>query len=131
MMRTTLRETLEKTGILVIDGSMSTALEQLGCDLNDRLWTAKALDQQPELVRQVISEETSAAVRGILEQGDRFGDIAVVADRLVEVEHHAEVIFPAPAEKFADFPEYRFPPDARSGFQYNLIEAEPDMVNSP
>ena len=53
MMRTTLRETLEKTGILVIDGSMSTALEQLGCDLNDRLWTAKALDQQPELVRQV------------------------------------------------------------------------------
>ena len=50
MMRTTLRETLEKTGILVIDGSMSTALEQLGCDLNDRLWTAKALDQQPELV---------------------------------------------------------------------------------
>ena len=48
MTRTTIQETLEKTGILVIDGSMSTALEQLGCDLNDSLWTAKALDQQPE-----------------------------------------------------------------------------------
>ena len=46
-MRTTLQETLEKTGVMVIDGSMSTALEQLGCDLNDSLWTAKALDQQP------------------------------------------------------------------------------------
>ena len=40
MKRTTLEETLQKTGILVIDGSMSTALEQLGCDLNDSLWTA-------------------------------------------------------------------------------------------
>ena len=38
-MRTTLQETLEKTGVMVIDGSMSTALEQLGCDLNDSLWT--------------------------------------------------------------------------------------------
>ena len=53
MTRTTLQETLEKTGILVIDGSMSTALEQLGCDLNDSLWTARALDRQPELVEQV------------------------------------------------------------------------------
>ena len=58
MKRTTLQETLQKTGILVIDGSMSTALEQLGCDLNDSLWTAKALDQQPELVRQVDSGMT-------------------------------------------------------------------------
>ena len=53
MTRTTIQETLEKTGILVIDGSMSTALEQLGCDLNDSLWTATALDRQPELVEKV------------------------------------------------------------------------------
>ncbi len=53
MKRTTLEETLRKTGILIIDGSMSTALERLGCDLNDALWTAKVLDEQPDLVRQV------------------------------------------------------------------------------
>ena len=37
MTRTTLQETLEKTGILVIDGSMSTALEQLGIESLDEL----------------------------------------------------------------------------------------------
>ena len=52
-MRTTIEETLQKTKIMVIDGSMSTGLEQLGCCLNDSLWTAKALAQQPELVKQV------------------------------------------------------------------------------
>lgn len=55
MTRTTIQETLEKTGILVIDGSMSTALEQLGCDLNDSLWTATALDRQPELVEVMFT----------------------------------------------------------------------------
>ena len=52
-MRISLEETLEKTNIMVIDGSMSTALEALGCDLNDSLWTAKILAEQPDLVRQV------------------------------------------------------------------------------
>lgn len=53
-MRISLEETLKKTGgILVIDGSMATALEGLGCDLNNSLWTAKALERQPELVKQV------------------------------------------------------------------------------
>ena len=53
-MRISLEETLKKAGgILVIDGSMATALEGLGCDLNNSLWTAKALERQPELVKQV------------------------------------------------------------------------------
>ena len=52
-MRITPEETLAKTNIMVIDGSMSTALEALGCDLNDSLWTAKVLAEQPDLVRQV------------------------------------------------------------------------------
>ena len=53
-MRISLEETLKKAGgILVIDGSMATALEGLGCDLNNSLWTAKALERQPKLVKQV------------------------------------------------------------------------------
>lgn len=44
---------LEHCGQLVIDGSMSTALEQMGVNLNHKLWTAKALVECPEKVKQV------------------------------------------------------------------------------
>lgn len=38
---------------LVIDGALATELEARGCDLNDALWSAKTLIEQPELIRQV------------------------------------------------------------------------------
>ena len=44
---------LSREKYLIIDGSMSTALEQLGCNLNDRLWTARVLADHPELVKEV------------------------------------------------------------------------------
>ena len=44
---------IDQNGIMVIDGSMSTALEHLGANLNSKLWTARALADSPELVRQV------------------------------------------------------------------------------
>ncbi len=53
IMKATLDSILTKNGIMVIDGSMSTALEHMGADLNNRLWTASILAQQPELVKQV------------------------------------------------------------------------------
>ncbi|MDO5439653.1 MAG: homocysteine S-methyltransferase [Erysipelotrichaceae bacterium] len=52
-MRASLEEILQKEKIMVIDGSMSTALEALGANLNNTLWTASVLRDQPELVRQV------------------------------------------------------------------------------
>lgn len=55
-MRTPLESVWKNTGVMIIDGSMSTALEQLGCDLNDSLWTAKALAECPELIRQVHTD---------------------------------------------------------------------------
>lgn len=38
---------------MVIDGSMSTPLENRGVFLNSKLWTAKILAEQPELIKQV------------------------------------------------------------------------------
>lgn len=51
--RASLPGLLEQCGQLVIDGSMSTALEQMGVNLNHKLWTAKALVECPEKVKQV------------------------------------------------------------------------------
>lgn len=52
-MKASLNEILEKNRIMVIDGSMSTALEALGADNSSALWTAGTLAKQPELVKQV------------------------------------------------------------------------------
>ena len=80
-MRATLEEVFSKNGLMVIDGSMSTALEQLGANLNSRLWTAKALAQTPELVKQVhldyfragadcgITCSYQATIPGLMENG--------------------------------------------------------------
>ena len=38
---------------LVLDGALATELERRGADLNDPLWSARVLLEQPELIRQV------------------------------------------------------------------------------
>ncbi len=52
-MGSSLQSILDACGIMVIDGSMATALENKGLDLNHRLWTARALAENPEKVKQV------------------------------------------------------------------------------
>ena len=44
---------LEHHGLMVLDGGLATALEARGCDLNDELWSAKILIEDPEVIRQV------------------------------------------------------------------------------
>lgn len=44
---------LQKHPIAILDGALATELERRGCDLNDALWSAKVLMEQPELIRQV------------------------------------------------------------------------------
>lgn len=51
--RASLQGVLQSCGQMVIDGSMSTALEHMGVNLNHKLWTAKALVECPEKVKQV------------------------------------------------------------------------------
>lgn len=48
-----LKSLIEREGSVVIDGAMSTALEALGCDLNDSLWSAKILAEDPAKIRRV------------------------------------------------------------------------------
>jgi homocysteine S-methyltransferase len=55
-MRCTLEQTLQKCRVMVLDGAMSTALEELGAQLNSKLWTASVLAEHPELVEKVHTD---------------------------------------------------------------------------
>ena len=65
--------------IAVIDGAMATELEGRGCDLNDALWSAKVLLEQPELIRAVHLDYFNAGA-----------DIAITASYQATVEGFAK-----------------------------------------
>lgn len=44
---------LQTQPVLIVDGALATELERRGCDLNDDLWSARILMEQPELIRRV------------------------------------------------------------------------------
>lgn len=44
---------LETHPIVILDGALATELERRGCDLNDPLWSAKILLEQPDIIRLV------------------------------------------------------------------------------
>jgi len=47
---------LQEFPLIVLDGAFATELERRGCDLNDPLWSAKALLEQPDIIRQVHTD---------------------------------------------------------------------------
>ena len=48
-----IEQLLQKQNIIVLDGALATELENRGCDLNDSLWSARVLMEQPDLIQQV------------------------------------------------------------------------------
>lgn len=44
---------LEKQDFLLLDGALATELEARGCTLADKLWSAKVLVENPEVIREV------------------------------------------------------------------------------
>lgn len=48
-----IEEILEKYPMIVLDGAFATELEARGFDINDALWSAKALHERPDLVKEV------------------------------------------------------------------------------
>ena len=52
-MKQTIDQILKDNTVMVVDGSMSSALEALGCNLSNKLWTATVLIENPELVKEV------------------------------------------------------------------------------
>ncbi|MBT0724848.1 homocysteine S-methyltransferase [Rosenbergiella sp. S61] len=44
---------LEQSPFIVLDGALATELETRGCQITDSLWSANALINQPDIIRQV------------------------------------------------------------------------------
>ncbi|MEC2112803.1 homocysteine S-methyltransferase [Bacillus stercoris] len=51
---------LDTFPLIVLDGAMATELERKGCDLNDSLWSAKILMEEPDLIKQVHTDYFAA-----------------------------------------------------------------------
>jgi homocysteine S-methyltransferase len=72
---------LEKSGYMVLDGGLATELEARGFDLNDALWSARVLLEDPEAIAQlhydylaagadcVISASYQATLPGFMKRG--------------------------------------------------------------
>ena len=48
-----IQDFLDHQGYMVLDGGLATTLEAYGCDLDDPLWSAKVLLEQPDIVAAV------------------------------------------------------------------------------
>jgi len=80
-MKNNFDDVLKKVKTMIVDGAMATELEAMGCDLNDELWSAKVLAEQPELIKRVhlsyfaagadcgITASYQATVAGYMKKG--------------------------------------------------------------
>lgn len=51
-----IEEMLKNQRMVIVDGAMATELEGKGCNLNDTLWSAKVLKENPALIKEVHTD---------------------------------------------------------------------------
>ena len=51
---------LKEFPLVILDGAFSTELERRGCDINDELWSAKILMEQPDMIGKVHADYFAA-----------------------------------------------------------------------
>ena len=87
-----IEERLARQDVIVLDGAFATELEARGFSVNDALWSAKALFERPDLVRDVHLDYlragadiiTSASYQATVEGFMRRGFSAEEADALIQ-----------------------------------------------
>jgi homocysteine S-methyltransferase len=96
-----LLDLLGSNGTCVLDGGLASELEARGADLSDRLWSARLLADDPELIRQVhldyfaagadvaISASYQASFEGFAERGIDRARAAELMRRSVELAREA------------------------------------------
>lgn len=98
--------------LVVLDGALATELERRGADLNDPLWSARILLEQPELIRQVhldyfragadvaTTASYQATVPGLLARG-------LSRDEAVRVIQQSVLLAREARDEFWSEPEHR------------------------
>jgi homocysteine S-methyltransferase len=99
---------LRERGTVVLDGGLGTELDRRGLDLRDPLWSARALVETPEAVRDVhaayfaagadvaISSSYQASFEGLAARGLAGDDAARLFQRSVELAREAADGFAGP-----------------------------------
>ncbi len=107
-----LADLLQQYPVLVADGALATELEGRGCDLRDPLWSAKALIETPELIRQVhsdyfeagadiaITASYQASIEGFMRRGlDRAESIALLQRSVRLAQEACDAFWEDPAHR--------------------------------
>lgn len=100
-----IEERLSRHDVLILDGAFATELEARGFSVNDALWSAKALFERPDLVRDihldylragadiVTSASYQATVEGFMKKGFTPEQAAALIVRSVEIAREARDIY--------------------------------------
>ncbi|GAB4268300.1 MAG: homocysteine S-methyltransferase [Candidatus Promineifilaceae bacterium] len=117
-----IRPFLETQDALILDGGLATQLEARGCDLSDKLWSARLLMDNPDFIRQVhldyylagadvgISASYQATLQGFQERG------ATIMEAIQLLRLSVQLVTEARAQFWAQ-------PAARRGRLYPLVAA--------
>ncbi len=96
-MRNSFEKVLKEKSFIIVDGAMATELEAMGCNLNDELWSAKVLAEQPELIKKVhlsyfeagadcgISASYQATIPGFMKRGYSEKEAEDLIERAVKI----------------------------------------------
>lgn len=95
----------DQSGVVILDGGLATELERRGVNLDDPLWSAKLLIENPALIRQVhedyflagadvgTSASYQASIEGFAARGIDFQQAAALIDRSVRLVKEAREQF--------------------------------------
>ena len=88
---------IERNGVVIVDGALATELESRGADINDPLWSATLLMENPALIQQVhydyleagadviISASYQASFEGFARRGMAAGQAEALMQLSVEL----------------------------------------------
>ena len=97
-----IKNLLNQKNFIIVDGALASELQRRGCDLNDSLWSAKVLFEQPELIRQVhydyfkagadcaITASYQATPLGFSKKGININDSIALIQKSVELAQQAK-----------------------------------------